>query len=415
MKTWVRKSLKVGVLSAGLLLFAGSAAHADFTQVSAGNDGVLNGTQIAVPIQVPINACGIGVGAVIGVGVGASGACVNGAALDVDHGNGNGKSAKVGTAGKAGKAGKAHGKGNDYKAKSTESARNEDTSQISVDNDGVLNGTQAYVPVQVPVNACGIGVGAVIGVGAGISGICANGAANDVDTHGKGRSQRTVKSAPAATESARTEDTTQWSQGNDGVLNGTQVYVPIQIPINACGIGVGVLGVGAGLSGGCFNGAIHDAESARTEDTTQISKDNNGVGNGTQVYVPIQIPINACGIGVGVLGVGAGLSGGCFNGALNDVGGGDNGNGGGKDYHKAGKKSAGTTEALPTLPGTAALPAVPVLGGATNSLPLAGNLGSGLKTSKMNVAGVDPMQLLDPMSGQTSALQNLPAGVPAMA
>jgi hypothetical protein len=56
-----------------------------------------------------------------------------------------------------------------------------------------------------------------------------------------------------------------------------------------------------------------------------------------------------------------------------------------------------------------------VLGGATNSLPLAGNLGSGLKTSKMNVAGVDPMQLLDPMSGQTSALQNLPAGVPAMA
>lgn len=36
------------------------------------------------------------------------------------------------------------------------------------------------------------------------------------------------------------------SGDNDGILNGTQIAVPIQIPVNVCGTGIGVLGIGVG-------------------------------------------------------------------------------------------------------------------------------------------------------------------------
>jgi hypothetical protein len=277
-----------------------------------------------------------------------------------------------------------------------ESKRTEDTAQVSGDNDGILNGNQIYVPVQVPINICGNGVG-VLGVGAGISGACINGAAQDVDHE----------------ESARTEDTLQASSDNDGILNGNQIYVPIQVPINICGNGVGVLGVGAGISGACFNGAVQDVdheESKRTEDTAQVSGDNDGILNGNQAYVPVQVPINVCGNGVGaVLGVGVGVSGGCFNGAAHDIDVDDDTNGNHYKKNRGGdhgyyKKSA--KESLPLVGGlagtlagglpTSSLPTggLPT-GGDASSLPLAGDLGSGVKTSKVNVAGVDPMGLLN--------------------
>ncbi|BCB85901.1 chaplin [Phytohabitans suffuscus] len=421
MKTWVRKTLSVGVLAAGALLFAPAAAQADTAQVSVDNNGIANGNQAYAPIQIPVNVCGNGVGAVIGVGVGLSGACVNGAAQDVDHwskssrkkessrtedttqfswgndgianGNqayvpvqvpvnvcGNGVGAAIGVGvGLSGIC--ANGAAQDVDHK--ESKRTEDTAQVSGDNDGILNGNQIYVPVQIPINICGNGVG-VLGVGAGISGACVNGAAQDVDHK----------------ESKRTEDTLQWSGDNDGILNGNQIYVPVQVPINVCGNGVGVLGVGAGISGACFNGAVHDADvesrkASRTEDTAQVSGDNDGILNGNQAYVPVQVPINVCGNGVGVLGVGVGVSGACVNGAAQDV---DHkhGNGSNGGYYKKSAKK----ESLPLVGGltgtlTGGLPTagLPTAGDAS-SLPVAGDLGSGVKTSKVNVAGVDPMGLL---------------------
>jgi len=431
MKTWVRKTLSVGVLAAGALLFAPAAAQADTAQVSVDNNGIANGNQAYAPIQIPVNVCGNGVGAVIGVGVGISGACVNGAAQDVDHeesarsessrknmkrtedtlqfswgndgianGNqayvpvqvpvnvcGNGVGAVIGVGvGLNGIC--ANGAAQDVDHE--ESKRTEDTAQVSGDNDGILNGNQIYVPVQVPINICGNGVG-VLGVGAGISGACINGAAQDVDHE----------------ESARTEDTLQASSDNDGILNGNQIYVPIQVPINICGNGVGVLGVGAGISGACFNGAAQDVdheESKRTEDTAQVSGDNDGILNGNQAYVPVQVPINVCGNGVGaVLGVGVGVSGGCFNGAAHDIDVDDDDadrykkkNGDHGYYKKQAKK-----ESLPLVGGLAGTLAggLPTgglpTGGDASSLPLAGDLGSGVKTSKVNVAGVDPMGLLN--------------------
>ena len=62
MKTWVRKTLSVGVLAAGALLLAPTAAQADTWQNSSDNNGIANGLQAYAPIDIPINACGNALG-----------------------------------------------------------------------------------------------------------------------------------------------------------------------------------------------------------------------------------------------------------------------------------------------------------------------------------------------------------------
>jgi hypothetical protein len=111
MKTWVRKTLSVGVLAAGALLFAPGAAHADTHQNSYDNNGILNGTQFFVPVSMPVNIVG------------------NSDAL-LGHAN----AAGVGT--------------NWW----TEGGR---VSQDTSHNNGIANGTQVYFPINVPVNVVG--------------------------------------------------------------------------------------------------------------------------------------------------------------------------------------------------------------------------------------------------------------------
>jgi hypothetical protein len=351
MKTWVRKTLSVGVLAAGALLVAPTAAQAEIGMVSWDNDGIANGTQVAVPIQVPVNVCGVGVGAVVGLGLGDA-LCVNGAAHDVNVDDDTSMMAAQSTK-KAKKAKKAQ----------HESARTEGAFLGSVDNDGILNGTQVYAPIQVPINVCGVGVG-ILGLGAGQA-LCANGAAHDV-------------------ESSRTEGAWLVSGDNDGILNGTQVYAPVQVPVNVCGVGVGALaGFGAGQAL-CVNGAAHDVESSREEGLAMVSGDNDGILNGTQVALPIQVPVNACGIGVGaVLGLGAG-SAACANGAAWDVNEGPDDNG----YDYASTRKAKHQEFLPVAGGLTS--GLPLLGG--QQLPVVG--GNFAKGSQTNIAGTDPTALL---------------------
>jgi hypothetical protein len=380
MKTWVRRTARVGILSAGFLLLAGTAATAanatpavhsasaeadgaNSGQVSRGNQGLVNGTQVAIPIQVPVNVCGNGIG-IVGVGVGVNGNCDDGAA-DVTGASSSTESAHV-----------------------TEDGAND--GQVSSDNQGILNGTQVYAPIQVPVNVCGNGIG-IVGVGIGVNGNCDDGAANvsgarssDNDHHGDHHGDR--RGHRESAEAAHLTEEGQTSDNNDGILNGTQAAIPIQVPVNVCGNGIGIIGVGIGVNGNCDNGALvasssssssgdsddgdhhdgdhhgHDGgdyrdggdhsnavkpakaakkttkEDFRTEaaesgmfggndDTNaaddgdgansgQISDDNQGILNGTQLAIPIQVPVNVCGNGIGIVGVGVGVNGNCSNGAL---------------------------------------------------------------------------------------------------
>jgi hypothetical protein len=64
MNTWARKSFKIGVLSAGALLFAGTAATAAnaTTLTSVGNNGIGSGLQLNSVVQAPVDVCGNAVG-----------------------------------------------------------------------------------------------------------------------------------------------------------------------------------------------------------------------------------------------------------------------------------------------------------------------------------------------------------------
>src|SRR5437762_2939262 len=109
MKTWVRKSLKVGILSAGFLLIGGAAANAAST---ADNFGVLGGNQVHAPIQAPITVTGNAIGLL-------GGATASGSA---------GGSASANASGGAGS---------------------------TSDNTGIGSGNQVTPVINVPIDICG--------------------------------------------------------------------------------------------------------------------------------------------------------------------------------------------------------------------------------------------------------------------
>lgn len=137
MNTWVRRSLKAGALTAGAVMATGTAAYAEATVISAGNTGVLNGTQVFAPIQAPINLCGVAAS----VGGDAIAACTGGSAAELEG---------------------------VYDAR-----------LISTNNHGILNGTQVFAPIQAPINVCGVAA-AVLGNAAAK---CKGGASADIDGH----------------------------------------------------------------------------------------------------------------------------------------------------------------------------------------------------------------------------------------
>ena len=237
MKTWIRKSLSVGVLAAGALLVAQTAAQADVDQNTWDNNGIANGVQIVSGVSVPVNVVGNAIG--VGGEANAAGSGVNW----------------------------------------TEGHRK--VKQTSKDNNGALNGLQAYAPVWIPVNAVGNAV-AVLG---------------EANAAGSGVNKRTESTrVTEGKHGGKGDDVTQNSWDNNGVLNGAQVYLPIEIPINLCGNAVALLGE-ANAAAQCANVGGHHAESAK-----QNSSDNNGIANGIQILSGLHMPINLSGNAIGVLG-----------------------------------------------------------------------------------------------------------------
>ena len=211
----------------------------------------------------------------------------------------------------------------------------------SQNNTGLANGNQAYAPVQVPTEVSGI-AGAVGGVASGWS---------------TGGSNATVA------ESGRHGGSDTTTQRNIGALSGNQLLAPIQAPINACG---NAIALGGAADAGCEGGA--DADYSGAGDLT--TQDNIGLGNGNQIFAPIQAPVNVCGNAVAVLGY---ASASCEGGSDAEIP-------GGHDHHDSHKELSANESAsadvneemLPAVPGldavsgaTGALPvdSVPVVGG----------------------------------------------------
>jgi hypothetical protein len=293
MKTWVRKTLSVGVLAAGALLFAPGAAHAGVSQDTAGNNGVANGIQFVAPFNVPMNTVGnaIGVageanaaGSVInrtegGWAVSQTSAYNNGVLnglqgyfpVNIPINNVGNADAILGHANAAGSAVNGHGR----KESGHVDGHGGPVQQDTWGNNGILNGTQIYAPVEIPINICG-NSSSLLGE-ANSQAFCAN---ND---RGGFKGGRSVK---------------QNSWGNNGILNGTQIYAPFTMPVNLAGNSDAFLGH-ANSAAVAHN---ESAESARSHGVDQNTWGNNGIGNGLQIVAPTHIPVNMCGNALGILG-----------------------------------------------------------------------------------------------------------------
>jgi hypothetical protein len=238
MNEWVRRSLSAGALTAGAVMATGVAAHADTTMVSDDNVGILNGTQVNAPIQAPINLCGVAA-AVAGHAVAG---CEGGSAASIKD--------------------------------------LYDVKMISTDNVGILNGTQVFLPVQIPVNVCGVAVAALGAASAHCEGGASAKAGSDRGRHHHKPKPKKPKESTAREESGGNEEGkpcsgcpttppttppkpeppaqecppkhhhhhhhhhhhTMLTKNNVGVLNGTQVYAPIQAPVNVSSISAAVAG-----------------------------------------------------------------------------------------------------------------------------------------------------------------------------
>ena len=137
-------------------------------------------------------------------------------------------------------------------------------------NNSIGGGNQVSVPVSIPVNVCGNAV-AVLG---GAFAACEGGASVSHDTGG-GSSAGT--------------------SGNGSILGGNQVRVPVNVPVNVCGNAVNAL---AQCVGGASVGNARADNSAAGPQTSG----NESILGGNQVRVPVEIPVNVCGNAVAVLG-----------------------------------------------------------------------------------------------------------------
>ena len=349
MKTWVRKTLSVGVLAAGALLFAPGAAHADVRQTTGDNNGFLNGTQLVAPISVPVNVVGNSLGILgeanaTGVGVNRTESGSASQLTGDNNGIANGTQAYLpisvplnvvgNSAAVLGEANSSGVGANSVHGRKAESGHRTEGfwpgaggGQSTGDNNGFLNGTQIYAPIDVPINVCGNSL-ALLGE-ANSSAICANGIGGD---HGRFRRGHHRESAKV------TESAWQSTGDNNGILNGTQLYAPISLPVNLAGNSGALLGV-ANSHAVAVNRV---KESAQGGWGGQSTGDNNGILNGTQLAVPISVPINVCGNALGVLGA-ANASAGCANGVgfFDNDGGNGGGNGDDGDWIQDGHGGLG--------------------------------------------------------------------------
>ncbi|MGW1551413.1 chaplin [Streptomyces sp. NPDC002346] len=107
------------------------------------------------------------------------------------------------------------------------------------------------------------------------------------------------------------------SANSPGVGSGNAVQVPVHVPVNLCGNTVNLVG----LLNPAFGNECENTDSGRGDDGTRgasaegSASDSPGVLSGNLIQAPVDIPVNACGNSVDVVGALNPASGnGCANG-----------------------------------------------------------------------------------------------------
>lgn len=274
--TWTKTSVKVGVLSAGVLLVGGTGAHAADNWNTSFNSGIGSGNQIKLPVQAPINICGIAIG-ILG---NANASCTGGSEANY---------------------------GEDALA----------TDWSTFGNSGILSGNQVLAPIQVPIDACGVGVGVLGNANAWcVGGAEANlpgepGDDNNEDPYpqpygepswqqhkGKNKKKDFVSTA------APIESTVAESSPLDVItgllpINGLTSGLTSAVGNTSASVGIGAKQQQLKQQLNQRKKWQHSAPS--TCELNWNTFGNSGILSGNQVFVPVQAPIDVSGVAVGAL------------------------------------------------------------------------------------------------------------------
>ncbi|RII18804.1 hypothetical protein DSC45_09295 [Streptomyces sp. YIM 130001] len=102
-------------------------------------------------------------------------------------------------------------------------------------------------------------------------------------------------------------DATGSASGSPGVASGNTVQVPVDVPVNACGNTVDVVGLlNPAMGNSCANesgGSKAGSGSGGGATATGKSTGSPGVLSGNTVQAPVHAPVNACGNSVNVVGL----------------------------------------------------------------------------------------------------------------
>ena len=291
-----------------------------------GKYSVLGGNQLTAPISAPINACGNAIAIFGSSEAGCKGGAevINGAGQGGDVTSGTGSvgggnqvyapvSAPVNVCGNAAAIFGTAVAGCEGGAKVVNQSGK--GGMVTNGEHSVLGGNQVNAPASAPVNVCGNAIGnAVAGCKGGAeventgkvdpSGKNSVGGGNQVHTPVSvpvnvcGNAAAVLGNAAAFCEGGATVRTSEpggmYTNGDNSVLGGNQVYAPVTAPINVCGNVVAVVG---NAVAGCVGGSHADGSGAPHIKTSG----KNSVGGGNQIVAPVKAPIDVCGNAVTVV------------------------------------------------------------------------------------------------------------------
>ncbi|MEU6801918.1 chaplin [Streptomyces neyagawaensis] len=209
---------------------------------------------------------------------------------------------------------------------------------------GVLSGNNVQAPVEAEVNVCGNTVSVVGLLNPASGNKCSNGVKTGKHAGGSGSSYGGSRAQGHASDSP-------------GVASGNHVQAPVHVPVNACGNSVNVVGVGnpatgndCSNGGGGHHGSSHDGGYGSSHGGGSHADGHTGnspgVGSGNHVQAPVDVPVNACGNSVSVIGLGNGTTG-------NDCG---NPGGGGSHENPGGPQNPPVEHPGPEQPGNPGTP-----------------------------------------------------------
>ena len=256
MHTFVKRALWGALIAGGMTLIGATAANAAET---GGDDGLLSGTQLEAPISIPVTIADNAISLLGGSSV---------ETPSVDPGP------------SAPSAPAAAQQATPQQA-APESAMTDGT-------DGIGSGTQALVDVTVPIDVSGNAIS--------LLGESAVGAPTGEEPAAPGADEVAGADETTGTDEATGADAV--TDGTDSVLGGSQIVAPVDVPVTVGGNAVALLGE-TRVAGGS---AAAPATTGGVDLLAPLTGGSDSLLGGSQIALPVSLPVTVGGNGIAILG-----------------------------------------------------------------------------------------------------------------